>query len=354
MPELTGVLTADEVIETAATILRDQTDDGLILWFPGGHADAWNHVEAAMALDVCGFGEQALRAYEWLKVNQHTDGWWHNYYLADGVEDPKIDTNVCAYVATGVWHHWLLTGDRSFLEEYWGVVARAIDFVLSLQKPRGEIIWARHTDGTPWSFALLTGSSSILHSLRCAIAIAEELGRDRPDWELSAARLAQVITHMPDDAFEPKHRWAMDWYYPVLAGPLVDSAGRERLAADRQRFVIRGLGVRCVSDKPWITAAETSECAMAYARLGMLDEAAELVSWAVNLRCDDGAVLTGAVYPEKATFPPDECSTYTAAALVLAVDAIGRTSAASGIFVDEADLPELMDLAAVDEPADEP
>ena len=80
-----------------------------------------------------------------------------------------------------------------FAEQLWPVVEKAIDFVLELQTPRGEILWARHADGTPWSFALLTGSSSICHSLRCAIALAELLGHERPDWELSAARLAQVI-----------------------------------------------------------------------------------------------------------------------------------------------------------------
>ena len=30
-----------------------------------------------------------------------TDGAWCRYYLADGVEDPRRDTNVGAYVATG-------------------------------------------------------------------------------------------------------------------------------------------------------------------------------------------------------------------------------------------------------------
>ena len=43
----------------------------------------------------------------------------------------------------------------------------AIEFVLDLQTRRGEVIWAKKTDGTPWSYALLTGSSSISHSLRC-------------------------------------------------------------------------------------------------------------------------------------------------------------------------------------------
>ena len=26
----------------------------------------------------------------------------------------------------GVWHHWLLTGDRSFLDEYWPVIDAAV------------------------------------------------------------------------------------------------------------------------------------------------------------------------------------------------------------------------------------
>ena len=41
----------------------------------------------------------------------------------------------------------------------WKVVEPAIDFVVDMQTERGEIIWARHSDGTLWSYALLTGSS---------------------------------------------------------------------------------------------------------------------------------------------------------------------------------------------------
>ena len=64
-----------------------QQPDGLILWFEGGHADVWNHVESAMALDVAGRHDEAERAYRWAAANQHADGWWHHYYVAGGVED---------------------------------------------------------------------------------------------------------------------------------------------------------------------------------------------------------------------------------------------------------------------------
>jgi hypothetical protein len=339
--DIPGILTARELDRTVDSIAEHQLPSGMIPWFPDGHADPWNHVEAAMALLLGGRRAAAERAFDWLVGAQRPDGAWHHYYLADRIEQDKLEANVTAYVAAGVWHHWLLTNDRGFLETMWSVVEPAIDFVLDLQTPRGEIIWARHADGTPWSFALLTGSSSICHSLRCAIAIAEELDHERPDWELSLARLAEVIRTRPDGAFAPKNRWAMDWYYPVLSGALRDDA-QSHLEARRDVFVMDGLGVRCVSDRPWITAAETCECALAHLAVGDGDTARDLFAWAQRMRLDDGRYWTGTVHPEDVNFPEDETSTYTAAAVVLAADAIAGGSAASGLFTTFHSLPPIL------------
>ncbi len=356
IPFVTGVLSAIEVRATVDAIADWQLPNGMIPWFPGGHADPWNHVEAAMALALGGRFAEADRGYQWLADIQRPDGSWHQYYLADGVEHDKLDANTIAYIAAGVWHHWLLTEDRGFAETMWPVVEKAIDWVLELQTPRGEIIWARHTDGTPWSFALLTGSSSMCHSLRCAIALAELLGRERPDWELSAASLAHVIAahcrgDLPD-AFAPKHRWAMDWYYPVLAGVLHGEEAEARLAERRDTFVVEGMGVRCVSDRPWVTAAETCECLFAELSTGNTARALDLFRWAQQLRADDGHYFTGIVFPEMVHFPGNEKSTYTGASIVLAADAISRTSAASGLFVDHTALPALV-LADTDTDPDD-
>jgi hypothetical protein len=352
IPAVAGILSAADIESTAASIVEQQQPDGLILWFPGGHADPWNHIEAAMALALGGRRVEAERAYQWLVDRQRPDGSWHHYYLADGIEDPKYDANVIAYIAAGAWHHFLLTGDRGFLDTMWPVVERAVEWVLELQTSRGEILWARHPDGTPWPFALLTGSSSICHSLRCAIAIAEHLGHERPDWELSAASLAHAIRHIPE-AFEPKHRWAMDWYYPVLGGAVLGEAGRDHLRNGWDTFIMEGKGTRCVSDRPWTTAAETCECVMAHLAVGEDAKAWDLFRWIHPLRDDDGAYFTGIVYPQLKHFPGDERSTYTAAAVVLAADALTRTSPASGLFVDHDLLPELVDTGdRVNDPTD--
>ncbi len=338
IPTVEGLLTGEQVTATAEAIASWQLPSGMIPWFPGGHADAWNHVEAAMALDIGGLRAEAERAYDWLIGLQRADGAWHQYYVDDGrgessVEQDKLDANVCAYIACGVFHHFLRHKDTGFLETLWPTVERAVDFVLDLQTPRGEILWARHADGTPWSFALLTGSSSITHSLRCALAIAGALGHERPAWEQSAAALSHVVGNVPD-AFAPKHRWAMDWYYPVLCGVIGGDVGRAHLDGRYETFAAEGKGIRCVSDRPWITTAETCECAMAFLAVGSRDRALELFAHANSQRLDNGHYWTGIVYPQEVHFPAEETSTYSAAAVLLAAEAFDATSPAAALFAD--------------------
>ena len=341
-------LTAVEVAETAAWIASIQRPDGMIPWFHGGHSDPWNHTEAAMALALAGRRRDAERAYEWLIGSQLPDGTWCRYYLADGVEDPRRDPNVGAYVATGAWWHYLLCDDEGFLEEMWPVIERAIGFALRLQQPGGEVLWSMDPDGRPGRYALLTSTSSIHHSLRCAVAIAEHLGVERPEWELAADLIVEAIVHRPD-SFAPKERWAMDWYYPVLSGALNGAAGRERLDAAWSRFVLDGVGVRCVSDQPWVTAAETAECVMALDSVGERGRAELLLGWTRHLRDDDGSYWTGCVHPQCVRYPGGERSTYTAAAVLLADHALYGYGPSSGLFRGET-LPEVVDVAEVPEP----
>jgi hypothetical protein len=69
----------------------------------------------------------------------------------------------------------------------------------------------------------------------------------------------------------------------------------------------------------------------------------ELLNWAQMLRCEDGSYWTGMVFPEQVTFPFEERTTYTAAAIILAADAIAGATPASGLFRGES-LPTGLDL----------
>ena len=160
LPGVPGVFTPEQCLQTAESIAAVQEPSGAIPWSEGGHTDPWDHVESAMALTVAGLIEPARAAFDWCRTTQRADGSWPLQVRNGVVEDANSDSNFCAYVATGVWHHLLITGDRAFAETMWPVVTRAIDFVLSLQRPNGEIAWASGESG-PAEEALLTGCASI-------------------------------------------------------------------------------------------------------------------------------------------------------------------------------------------------
>ena len=342
IPEVPDILSAAELTATVDHLVGLQLPSGMVPWFDGGHSDPWNHVEAAMAFSVGGRDAEAQAAFTWLRDRQLGNGSWFNYYRAEGVKDQRIDTNVCAYVAVGLWHHALATDSHDVLVANLAMLESAIDFVLAHQRRDGTIAWSIDATGKTENYALLTGSSSILLSLRCAVAAVEALGLARPDWELAASRLAHPIAHHPG-AFAPKREFAMDWYYPVLSGALTQEAGQQRIERYWDEFVMDGLGVRCVSTEPWVTAAETAELVITLNALGHQDLAQGLFSTSKAHRRLDGSYTTGLVYPSGISFPSDEATSYTAAAVVLAADALSRASGASGVLAGE-HLPGVLDL----------
>ncbi|GAA1972573.1 prenyltransferase [Kitasatospora viridis] len=330
---LPGVLDAAQAAATVRSILAEQRPDGGIPWFTGGHLDPWDHTEAAMALDSAGEHTAAERAYRWLAEQQNPDGsWFAGYYGegADGVSNRAVESNFCAYVAVGCWHHFLATGDAAFLDRMWPVVRRALDFTVGLQLPGGAIAWRLDEDGAPAREALLTGSSSILHALRCGLAIAEHRQDPQPDWELAAGRLQHAIAEHPE-RFLDKARYSMDWYYPVLGGALTGEAAERRLDADWDTFVVPGLGARCVSDRPWVTGGESAELALALWAVGRREDAVRILRGLGRLRHQDGSYWTGYVFEDDAIWP-EERTTWTAGALLLAVAALGGDPATTAVF----------------------
>lgn len=117
---------------------------------------------------------------------QRPDGSWPIQVRNGVIEDANSDSNFCAYIATGVWHHVLITEDRRFAETMWPVVTKAVDFVLDMQFSGGEIAWARSPSGLE-NEALLTGCASIYHSLRCALALADYFDDPQPGGNLRSA-----------------------------------------------------------------------------------------------------------------------------------------------------------------------
>ncbi|WP_237058567.1 prenyltransferase/squalene oxidase repeat-containing protein [Microbulbifer sediminum] len=335
IPNQEPLFPPDFLRDSASYILSQQQPDGSIPWFADGYADPWDHVEAAMGLSIAGEYPAAERAYEWLARLQLQDGSWWAAYRDSAIDNgERRESNFVAYVATGIWHHYLVTGDRDFLQHHWPMVRRAIEFVLRLQTGFGDIHWAVDAEGRPMEDALVTGCSSIYKSLECGIFIAHTLGHPRPDWMLARQRLGDALRLAPerfDRTWESKARFSMDWFYPVLTGVFRGAAARARLEQRWEEFVVEGLGCRCVNDEPWVTVAESCELTMALLAAGEQKRAAEIYRALHRWQDRDGGYWTGYVYRDDAVWP-EEKTTWTVGAMLLAADALASLTAACDLF----------------------
>jgi len=315
----------------AALIVKTQKESGEIPWWEGEKTDPWDHVEAAMGLSIGGYLKEAERAFYWMAEIQLDDGSFHASYR-DGVpEDTTRDTNMSTYIAVGVLYYYLITGDTQFLKRMWPTVESAIDFALGLQAPGGEIFWAVSPEGKVDQMALLTGSSSVYMSIKCALAIAEQLGLSMRHWQQALKKLKNAIRHKPYHFNMTKSRYSMDWFYPVLCGALTGEKAQQRIDKFWEKFVIKGQGVRCVSDRPWVTVAETCELSLALAAMGNQDLSEIVLSWIHDKTNEDGSYWCGFTCPDM-TIWPDEKNTWTNAVVLIAADAIYNLTPAGRLF----------------------
>jgi hypothetical protein len=320
-----------DIESTALSILRVQKNNGEIPWSEGGKTDPWDHVEAAMGLSIAGYLSQAENAYQWMARTQLSDGSWWAAYRDGKPEDMTKDANMSAYITVGVFHHYLITKNLAFLKEMWPTVKAATDFAIGLQAPSGEIYWAKNSEDAVDPIALLTGSSSIYMSIKCSLAIASRLKKTEPKWEFALRKLGNAIRHKPHLFDNSKSRYSMDWYYPVLSGALTGKAANERIEDLWNKFVVEGLGIRCVSDQPWITIAETSELTLALAATGDFKKAEIVFNWIQNKKYDDGAYWCGFTFPDMVIWT-EEKLTWTAGVVLMAADALYDITPASQLF----------------------
>jgi hypothetical protein len=353
LPYVEGVLSAADVAETAASIAAMQEPWGAIPWTVGEHVDIWNHVEGAMALLVGGQVTAAERAYAWIPTMQRADGSFPMKIVDGRPEDERGEVNMSAYFAVGLWHHWLVRRDIRFVERYWPSVRAALDWVVSMQEPFGGIRWTPVDD-----FCLLTGSSSIYHSLRAGVALADLMDDPQPEWELAGGRLGHAV-RVHRDLFADKSTFSMDWYYPVLGGAVRGRDAFELIESRWDDFVVPDLGIRCVDTNPWVTGAETCELAMALDALGDHRRARRLFTDMQHLRGEGGRYWTGWVYGDadgaepvdepRNVYWPVEHTTYTAAAVILAADALGEvfghSTPGSGIMRGTSLAPHFQEIA---------
>lgn len=333
-----SALSPREFEQTAAWLAAHQKDSGEILWTLGGKSDPWDHVHAAMGLTTAGHTDAARAAYRFMARTQDANGAWAAERVGGAATRLTHETNHAAYVATGLAHFVMATDDQDFLVEMWPTVERAIDWVVSLQLPNGAIAWAEKK-GKVWAAPLVTGSASVHGSLLSALRLAGQLKQSKPAWQAARQRLTAVLrdpgrVFTDTDLPEKPGRHAMDFYYPVLGGAIRGREGRYLLSEspDARAFIDSGRGCRCVREQRWHTVAESCELVLALHAVGLTERANNVFNWIQSQRDTDGAYWTGTTDPEGVRFPEGEKTTWTAATVLLAHDALRCETSASDFF----------------------
>jgi hypothetical protein len=340
----------------ARRILELQDADGRIRWIDGGLWDPWNHVQAAMGLTAAGKTAPAARALDHLEETQSEDGSWRADMGCAAPLTPDgrrivpaapqvVDTNFAAYVAVGVWHLACATGSIAPIRRHARMIARALHFAVVHQRTDGTIAWRAPGPGETIASvdALIASASSIYKSLECGIRAFAAIDQPTDHWRAARARLGAALRAGGSGAWTPKGEFAMEWYYPVLSGVLPRLEARARLAASWRRFVVKGWGCRCVSDEPWVTAAETAELAIALAASGEPRLARRILGTLARLRTPDGDVWMGWQIAENTPWP-EERPSWTPGAVLVADDVARAASGGARVFLET--LPEPHDARA--------
>ena len=114
-----------------------------------------------------------------------------------------------------------------------------------------------------------------------------------------------------------RSRFSMDSYYPLLCG-YGNKLDVTRLLKD---FYIEELGIKCVIEEPWVTLDESSQSVIALIKSGDVEAAHKIFSDIMKLKNKDGIFPTGYQY-KLDIFWPEENSTWTNAAVIMAADCL--------------------------------
>ena len=321
-------LNIDSVVSFILTLQRKTGD---IPWHINGKTDPWDLVETIMGLNIGKRFDASYRAFEWLRNIQNPDGSWYSSYINGTPGDRTCETHMAAYISVGLFHTWLMNKDTAFLGYFWPTMEKGINYAISLQTKDGEIYWARSPEGRVDPMALLTGASSIFMSLKCALAIAGILGKRRASWETAFAKLGKSIKENIHTYNVSKSRFSMYWFYPILSGALTGEKAISRIEKLWDKYVIEGQGVKCVSDQPWVTIAETSELVLALNGMGCAEKARIVFSWIQDRIYEDKTFWCGYTYPDMVIWPEERIS-WTNAVVLMAADALYDLTPASGLF----------------------
>ncbi len=315
-----------------------QLESGAIPSNDDGSHDPWDHIESIMGLNFANEYESSKLAFDWLIKNQNQDGSWFSKYMDDIPIEKNKPTHFAPYISVAALHFYKIFSDKEYLEYLWPSIESAINFSIKLQIKNGTIPWSVDKNQKIEEDFLLTGSSSILKSIECGIAISKiiKITKNLEDWNQSYELLSKAIKNPSGkfDLIKDRKRFSMDWYYPILSGCLNDNQKFFYLDKVFKDFYIKEMGVKCVIEEPWVTVAETCEFIICLMISGRDEDAKKLLKDVINISDINGVPYMGWQYEEN-IFWPLERPSWTSAALIIAADSVVGFSKGKDLFLKD-------------------
>jgi len=315
-----------------------QLESGAIPSNDDGSHDPWDHIESIMGLNFANEYEPSKLAFDWLIKNQNQDGSWFSKYMDDIPIEKNKPTHFAPYISVAALHFYKIFSDKEYLEYLWPSIESAINFSIKLQIQNGTIPWSVDKNQKIEEDFLLTGSSSILKSIECGIAISKIIKstKNLEDWNNSYELLSKAIKNPSGkfDLLKDRKRFSMDWYYPILSGCLNDNQKFFYVDKVFKDFYIKEMGIKCVIEEPWVTVAETCEFIICLMISGREEDAKKLLKDVINISDINGVPYMGWQYEEN-IFWPLERPSWTSAALIIAADSVMGLSKGKDLFLKD-------------------
>ncbi len=306
-------------------IISNQSSSGAIFWDEKGKCDPWDHCECLIALAIYEEWEHFWRGVNWFFTNLNEDGLIYAEFQNEKPSKLHYESHHAPYIIMPLIQASLIDKEQNYKKiltnEQLLKLENIFEVLDDFKDEDGYFYWAKDSNGYSDN-SLITASMSIFLSL---------VAKDKS--------FPKFNTEMWQEKFNrdgvDRSRFSMDFYYPFLAG--IKNNKKEFLDL-LDNYYVKGLGVKCVAEEPWVTIAESSECIISALIHDNENIAKKIFNDIQQFQNKDGIFPTGYQY-DMEIFWPEENSTWTNAAVIIAAHALsfydlGSNESSVNVFLE--------------------
>ena len=289
-------------------IISNQSSSGAIFWDEKGKCDPWDHCECLIALAIYEEWEHFWRGVNWFFTNLNEDGLIYAEFQNEKPSKLHYESHHAPYIIMPLIQASLIDKEQDYKKiltnEQLLKLENIFEVLDDFKDEDGYFYWAKDSNGYSDN-SLITASMSIFLSL---------VAKDKSFPKFNTEMWQETFNRDGVD----RSRFSMDFYYPFLAG--IKNNKKEFLDL-LDNYYVKGLGVKCVAEEPWVTIAESSECVISALIHDNENIAKQIFNDIQQFQNKDGIFPTGYQY-DMEIFWPEENSTWTNAAVIIAAHAL--------------------------------